>query len=387
MTFDPPQSDPENLDEDVEEPVDDGEDSPSHHPWFEVGRLSSAPSSVSSEATSQVPFPGTSKASPPPDEPLRQRLTRCLSLEAELADLAALREPAPLEGGDRATSTVAAAAIGGDLEELARQWLEAPSPENHQALTTAVTLKETTLERQFWHQVPPALSHRRPLTSLIDAMGDRQLRQEADMQQGAIAVLLEQLPPTSLNSREFDIFSHEAQSLLGTLLEIERRQGVIEELLRRDRTLPGAIITFSILYLLGTVALVVLSVIFWGHGFVVESVSEQTLPLIGIPWPVFVWSLFGSLAAILARFLYHPFRRLREMTQWMLLRPIQGVVFGGASYFVLDALLSLLTPFQSQTPLSMTDEAILLLSFAVGFSDRLAMIVFRWMSQTEPHTR
>jgi hypothetical protein len=304
-----------------------------------------------------------------------------------LANLAALREPAPLEGRPRATSTIAAATIAGDLEALARQSFDAPSAENHQALTTALAVKETTLERQFWHQVPPALSHRRPLTPLIEGMGDRQLRQEAQMQQGAIAVLLEQLPATSLDSREFDIFSYEAQSLLGTLLEIERRQGVIESLLVRDRTLPGAIITFSILYILAAVALIILFVVFWGHGFVVDGVSQQTLPLIGIPWPVFVWSLFGSLAAILARFLYHPFRRLREMTQWMLLRPIQGVVFGGASYFVLDALLSLLTPFQSQTPLSMTDEAILLLSFGVGFSDRLAMIVFRWMSQTEPQTR
>ncbi len=380
MTFDSPQSAPDNLDEDVEGTLDGEEDRrPTRHPWFEVGRSSSAPYAPPAEATSN--------ASPPPDGPLQQRLTRCLSLEAELANLAALREPAPLEGRPRATSTIAAATIAGDLEALARQSFDAPSPENHQALTTALAVKETTLERQFWHQVPPALSHRRPLTPLIEGMGDRQLRQEAQMQQGAIAVLLEQLPATSLDSREFDIFSYEAQSLLGTLLEIERRQGVIESLLVRDRTLPGAIITFSILYILAAVALIILFVVFWGHGFVVDGVSQQTLPLIGIPWPVFVWSLFGSLAAILARFLYHPFRRLREMTQWMLLRPIQGVVFGGASYFVLDALLSLLTPFQSQTPLSMTDEAILLLSFGVGFSDRLAMIVFRWMSQTEPQTR
>ena len=383
MTFEPPESNPNNLDEDVKENPDDVGDSSTNHPWFEAGRLSSPPSSPGSEATSKA----TAKASPPPDEQLRQRLTRCLDLEAELKDLAAWREPAPLEGRDRATSTVARASLAGDLEELARQSFEAPSPQKNQALATAIALREATLERQFWHQVPAALGDRRPLTPLIDAMSDRRLHQEADMQQGAIARLLDQLPQRSLNSREFDVFSHEAQSLLGTLLEIERRQGVIEELLRRDRTLPGAIVTFSILYLLGAVALVVLSVIFWGHGFVVESVSQQTLPLIGLPWPVFLWSLFGSLTAILARFLYHPFLRLREMTQWMLLRPIQGVVFGAASYFVLDALLSLLTPFQSQTPLSMTDEAILLLSFGVGFSDRLAMIVFRWISQTEPQTR
>ncbi|MFO8039512.1 MAG: hypothetical protein R6U67_08690 [Sodalinema sp.] len=383
MTFEPLESNPKNVDEDVDDNLDEGGDSPASHPWFEAGRLSSPASPPASSPASEA----TSKASPPPDDSLRQRLTRCLSLEAELANLAALREPAPLEGRTHSAATIAPASIAGDLQELARQSLEASSPEKHQALAAAIALKETTLERQFWHQVPPALSHRRSLAPLIEAMSDRQLQQEAQMQQGAIALLVEQLPQTGLNSREFDLFSHEAQSLLGTLLEIERRQGVIESLLVRDRTLPGAIITFSILYILAAVALIVLFVVFWGHGFVVESVSQQTLPLIGIPWPVFVWSLFGSLAAILARFLYHPFRRLREMTQWMLLRPIQGVVFGGASYFVLDALLSLLTPFESETPLSMTDEAILLLSFGVGFSDRLAMIVFRWMSQTEAQTR
>lgn len=370
MTFDPLKSDLGNVD-----------DSPARHPWFEVGRSSSPPSEATSETSSVPP------SSPTDNGQLRQRVTRCLSLDAELTDLATLREPAPLEGRAQSAPTVTPPSMVANLEELARQFLEAPSPENNQALATAVALKEATLERQFWHQVPAALGDRHPLDPLIDAMGDRRLRQEAQVQQGAIAMLLEQLPQTHLNSSEFDIFSHEAQSLLGTLLEIERRQGVIEELVVRDRTLPGAIITFSILYILAVVALVVLFVVFWGHGFVVEGVSEQKLPLIGLPWPVFVWSLFGSLTAILARFLYHPFRRLRKMTQWMLLRPIQGVVFGGASYFVLDALLSLLTPFQPETPLSMTDEAILLLSFGVGFSDRLGMLVFRWMSQTEPQTR
>ena len=163
-------------------------------------------------------------------------------------------------------------------------------------------------------------------------MGDRQLRQEAQMQRGAMASLMEQLP-SNLHRSEVDVLSSEAQALLGTLLDIERRQRLIEGLVRRDRTVPAAVLTFSMLYGVSVMALVVLFVIFWSHGVVVQGVSQQTLPLIGLPWPVLVWSLFGSLSAIVARCLYAPFRRLGEMSQWMLLRPIQGVVLGGSLLF------------------------------------------------------
>lgn len=339
-----------------------------------------------------------------PLDPLKQRLQEqamLLSpLEEALAELAALREPRLLEGKlkrpPKIPQRLKLASSAEDLMNLARQEVDSPDREAQPDLDTpdletpdldrAIALKRERLERLFWHWVPPALSDRRELASLIEDMGDRQLREEAQMQRGAMANVMEQLP-SSLHQDELDVFGLEAQSLLGRLLDLERRQRVIERLLWRDRTVPAAVITFSMLYSLGVVALVVLFVIFWGHGFVVEGVSEQKLPLIGLPWPVFVWGLFGSLSAVVTRFLYHPFRRLREMSQWMLLRPIQGVVLAGASYFILQALLSLLIPLQPDTPLQITDEAMLLLSFVVGFSDRLGMRVFRWLSQTDSQNR
>ncbi len=339
---------------------------------------------------------------------LQEQVMRLGPLEGALADLAALREPRLLEGKLRRPLKISQrlkpAASANDLTHLVGQDVESGKPQRPletqkletqkletQKLETAIALKQENLERLFWHWVPPALGDRRDLSSLIEQMGDRQLRQEAQMQRGAMANVMEQLP-SSLHRGEFDVLSPEAQSLLGRLLELERRQRVIERLLCRDRTVPAAVITFSMVYGLAVAALVVLFVVFWGHGFVVQGVSEQKLPLIGLPWPVVVWSLFGSLSAILARFLYHPFRRLREMSQWMLLRPIQGVVLAGASYFILDTVLSLFIPLQPDTPLQMTDEAILLLSFVVGFSDRLATMVFRWLCQTDsenynPQTR
>lgn len=351
-----------------------------HHPWIQAG--------LSPQADSPADALDASSSVSDGDRYLRQRVTQLIPLEGALGYLAALREPAPLERPEPPSPTANTPSSASYLEDLDRLRLESPSANAQQSLDTAISLKQQSLESLFWHLVPPALGDRRELEPLIEQMSDRFLRQEAQMQRAAIATLSEQLPQTSLKSGKFDVFGHEAQSLLGILLDIERRQRVIERLVLRDRTLPGSIITFSILYSLIAAVLVVLFVVFWGQGLVVGGVSEQKLPLIGIPWPVFVWSLFGSLAAILARFLYHPFRRLREMTQWMLLRPIQGIVFGGASYFVLDSLLSLLTPqFTPLAPLPMTDEAILLLSFVVGFSDRFGAIVFRWMSETESQNR
>ncbi|MCC5899512.1 MAG: hypothetical protein JJU32_16550 [Phormidium sp. BM_Day4_Bin.17] len=338
--------------------------------------------------------PPESPGSSPLDS-LKQRLQEqamLLSpLEEALADLAALREPRLLEGKLKTPQKLKSASSAAEVTDLPGQDVQSPPGKPQQELDTqdlerAIALKRERLEHLFWHWVPPTLSDRRDLSSLIEQMGDRQLRQEAQMQRGAMANVMEQLP-SSLHQDELDVFGLEAQSLLGRLLDLERRQRVIERLLWRDRTVPAAVITFSMLYSLGVVALVVLFVIFWGHGFVVEGVSEQKLPLIGLPWPVFVWGLFGSLSAVVTRFLYHPFRRLREMSQWMLLRPIQGVVLAGASYFILQALLSLLIPLQPDTPRQITDEAMLLLSFVVGFSDRLGMRVFRWLSQTDSQNR
>ncbi|USR90672.1 hypothetical protein NEA10_17885 [Phormidium yuhuli AB48] len=330
--------------------------------------------------------------------PLQQRLQdwemRYRPLEVALVELAALRQPRLLEGTlKRLRKTPQMLKPESPVEGLtapeAVESGDGPSYSdalNMEDVDRAIAQKQEQLDNLFWHWVPPALADRRDWSSVIEEMGDRQLRQEAQMQRGAMASLMEQLP-SNLHRSEVDVLSSEAQALLGTLLDIERRQRLIEGLVRRDRTVPAAVLTFSMLYGVSVMALVVLFVIFWSHGVVVQGVSQQTLPLIGLPWPVLVWSLFGSLSAIVARCLYAPFRRLGEMSQWMLLRPIQGVVLGGACYFILQTLLSLLIPLQPETPLQMTDEAILLLSFVVGFSDRLARGVFGWLSQWEPQNR
>lgn len=128
----------------------------------------------------------------------------------------------------------------------------------------------------------------------------------------------------------------------------------------------------------------VLFVIFWSDGLLVSELGDRKLPLIGIPWPVLVWSLFGSLAAIVARCVYRPLRRFGETVQWLLLRPVQGVVLGGATYLILESLLLLLTrQFDAETPSAIADEAILLLSFLVGSSDRFGEAVFRWISEPD----
>ncbi|MDC0833463.1 hypothetical protein POG22_10660 [Geitlerinema sp. CS-897] len=353
-------------------------------PWFASRSTPSEPENATADST--VPNLSTTLTQ------LRAIATALVPVEAALAYLSTLREPATLETRVRQTSEntsvesfrASTRDYLDELDEIERQ-LQGGEGETVelwkqlQATHNGIRIKQRSVEALFWHLASGATGERSGLHASIAQMRDRALQNEAEMQYSDIERLARQLPTEALSHQAVDLFSDAGQATLGLMLEIEQRQRVIERLILDDRSVPVAITVLSIVYAVGVVGFIVLFVWLWGDGFLVESLGDRKLPVVGVPWPVLAWSLFGSLAAIVYRFIHRPFRRLGETAKWMWMRPIQGILFGGASYLIVEAGLSVLVDrIGAETPLPLADPTILVLSFLVGFSDRLADTVFRF---------
>jgi hypothetical protein len=99
------------------------------------------------------------------------------------------------------------------------------------------------------------------------------------------------------------------------------------------------------------------------------------MPVIGIPLSVLLWSLIGSVAAILYRFYTY---RIRELSQinleitWLIARPLTGVIMGMVSYvFIIAGLFVFGAATQSTIGVPATKPQLLwAVAFLAGFSDK-----------------
>ena len=106
-----------------------------------------------------------------------------------------------------------------------------------------------------------------------------------------------------------------------------------------------------------------------------SNLGGTEMPVLGIPLAVLVWSLIGSVAAILYRFYTY---RIRELSQvslevtWLIARPLTGVIMGMASYVIIVAGLLVFGDVAQSTPGTPTIRPQLLwaVAFLAGFSDR-----------------
>ena len=182
--------------------------------------------------------------------------------------------------------------------------------------------------------------------------------------------------------KEFYILSDEAQAAVGIMTEIEQRRLVVEKLVRSDRNRQSITIFIVIFYIAGIISFTFFSYLKFGSNsiFVVgDDLNKTKLAFLGIPWPVVLWSLIGSFAAMIYRFNRQPIYNFTDAIKWMLTRPVQGIVLGSAFYLVLVSGLFLLggnSTDKSSNAGKVTTEIILVLSFLVGFSDRFADTVF-----------
>jgi hypothetical protein len=243
-----------------------------------------------------------------------------------------------------------------------------------------VNIRIAQLSNLFINLVYTAVSSKEMIENMISKIDHQDLQDEGTMNLGVIERLVEKLDSEQLTSANTDVLSDEAQAAVAVITELEKRRLNVERLLRTDRKRRNVTIGMVIVYIGLVIASITTAIIVWDTNAMIGQValSELKLPLLGIPWPVIVWSLIGSFAAMIHRFNQRPIYDFGDTVKWMLTRPVQGIVLGSAFYFVLVSGLFLLTGGSAEdtSSLIMADEVILVLCFLVGFSDRFANSVF-----------
>src|SRR5262249_39555443 len=138
--------------------------------------------------------------------------------------------------------------------------------------------------------------------------------------------------------------SPKIQVAVGVMIEVEQRKIAVEDLVNKDRRRRTWTVGIVIGYIAIMLAAAVTVGIRWRNSFIIgdDPLSDLRVPLIGIPWPVLVWSLIGSFAAMIYRFNKNPIYDFGDAVKWMLTRPVQGVVLGAAFYLVVVSGLFLL---------------------------------------------
>lgn len=349
---------------------------------------------------------------------LRGRVTRLIPAENALIKLTKLREPKPIGGWGLKELEVTLTGIMGvglkqtfakqgesdsEVTAIAQEYLYAlgeieagivPNiePDKYskflQSLSNIadeINIRISQLSSLFTSIVYPATTSRELAKNMVTKIGHKEFRDEARMHMEAIGQLVQKLDAEKLTRPDFDVLSDEAIGAIGLMTELEKRRLLIEGLISGDRKRRNWTVAVVIAYICIAIAATIYAIIIWGTNFSFgqTSLSQLRIPVLGIPWPVLVWSLIGSFASMIYRFNAKPIYDFTDAVKWMITRPVQGVVLGSTLYLVLVSGLYILTAGKTDNPsgLISTDEVILVLCFLIGFSDRFADNVFNTLVQ------
>lgn len=348
---------------------------------------------------------------------LRGRVTRLIPVEDALIKLAKLREPKPIGGWKIEDIQLSIAGITTRLQpkfknEKSETEKESPVaqgylftlseieaglvpdilPEKYSQLLQLlsnvaddINIRISQLSSLFTSIVYPATTSKEVANNLVTKIGHKEFRDEAKMHLGVIAQLVAKLDSEILTRPDFDVLSDEAIGSIGLMTELEKRRILIEGLIKTDRSRRNWTVSSVIIYICLAIALIIYSIIQWGSQFTFGQVSlaQLKIPVLGIPWPVLLWSLIGSFASMIYRFNAKPIYDFTDAIKWMITRPVQGVVLGSTLYLILVSGLFILTAGTTDNPAGLisTDEVILVLCFLIGFSDRFADNVFNTLVQ------
>ena len=345
---------------------------------------------------------------------VRGRLTRAVPVQRALDYLAKLRDPDNINRNlrsslftrlpwfrDRQDQDLAKRLQSGDSPDLILKELDSlesslgSSPEADAEVRSSFleSLKKiigraegaiSMLDFLYSSTFFPALTSRESVENLISKIGHEDLRDEARVHLQLIEQLQDELSDLRGRAGDTDVLSDESQSAIGAMIDIAKRIRVVQRLVFLDYRRRRLTIFFVIGYIGVAIAVTAALTLSWADQIpaVDKPLSELRLPLIGIPWPVILWSLIGSFASMIHRFNRHPISDFGDAVKWLLTRPVQGVVLGSAFYLVVTSGLLLMTRSTQGVGSSgsqLANEIVLVLAFLVGFSDRFGDAVFDTM--------
>lgn len=116
------------------------------------------------------------------------------------------------------------------------------------------------------------------------------------------------------------------------------------------------------------VVIVILLVIFGGSAWT----TTTEIPIIGIPLSVILWSVIGSIAAMLYRFYTSRKTKTPDEIRWLIARPIIGIIMGALSYLAIISGLFIFgsTVGATPDPSTIRPQLLWVVSFLGGFSDK-----------------
>lgn len=106
--------------------------------------------------------------------------------------------------------------------------------------------------------------------------------------------------------------------------------------------------------------------------------NASTVKIINLPVPVILWSVVGSVAAILYRFTNAGDSELREPLRWLVARPLSGIIMGAVTYLIIKVGLITINADNAANTLN-NSEVMYLIAFLAGFSDRFSDYLLRTM--------
>jgi len=164
----------------------------------------------------------------------------------------------------------------------------------------------------------------------------------------------------------------EASSHIYLVIKNEERDLVDQ---RHDRQARWTVLGISVFLLTAVAAL----------AFALRDIwtPDMTIPVIALPVAVVVWSFVGGVAAMLQAFVGTKLPDPKPISyEWLLWRPVVGVILGSVVYLVIAGGLFVLGQVDVTTAQNRNTYVLWALAFLGGFSDKFAILVFDTVVRT-----
>ena len=174
----------------------------------------------------------------------------------------------------------------------------------------------------------------------------------------------------------------EVQYLLDSLSELVDRE-------RKERRVQNVYQTMNIFVIVAYIAVLIALMISAASAEDIQTINSFSVPFISVPAWALIWGAFGSLSAILYRFYnFKPNIKFSVELQWIIARPIIGVLMSAVAFLAVQTGLILLGSSRAETEAA-TELSIdtvtrftSIVCFLAGFSDKFYLGVINLLVST-----